>query len=172
MYVYANVAMSKTSAVTKPVTVQIQNRSPHPEIVPDAAALARLATLNVQSLGACPAPQAVLRPKLLGRLPLTLKSKQKLSVPFDVTFDCANDAGNSTPRTPGHDDFRVSASLDHSALGSADAHPDDDGCPRSVAPPGVIDPYPDGKILDKGCGTREPDGTLGGAIVIDVTRNP
>ena len=53
-------------------------------------------------------------------------------------------------------------------LGAPDAHPADDVCPRRVSPPGLVDPYPDGKILDKGCGGRLADGTFGGAVLLDV----
>jgi hypothetical protein len=34
--------------------------------------------------------------------------------------------------------------------------------------PGGYDPYPDGKIKDKGCGGKNPDGTLGGDVLTDV----
>jgi hypothetical protein len=32
----------------------------------------------------------------------------------------------------------------------------------------VIDPFPDGTILDKGCGTRRPDKTFGDPVLTDV----
>lgn len=46
--------------------------------------------------------------------------------------------------------------------------PDDDTCPRSVIPPFALDPYPDGKIKDKGCGAPKPDKTLGDPVLTDV----
>jgi hypothetical protein len=64
----------------------------------------------------------------------------------------------------------VSARLDLSALGHVDSHPDDDACPRSAPSPGMIDPNPDGKIIDKGCGARKAGGTFGGTILIDVKK--
>ena len=63
--------------------------------------------------------------------------------------------------------------MDHSALGgSPDAHPADDACPRSVTPPFEVDPNPNGKIKDKGCGAKKPDETFGGPVVVDVTVRP
>jgi uncharacterized repeat protein (TIGR01451 family) len=41
------------------VTVQIQNRGGHQEVILDRVILSRLVTLSVQSLGACPAPTPV-----------------------------------------------------------------------------------------------------------------
>jgi len=110
--------------------------------------------------------------KLQKALPITLRPKQKLGVVFDVTFDCANDPARDTRTDPGHADYRLTARVNHTALGSADAHPDDDVCPRLVTPPGVIDPFPDGRILDKGCGARRPDGTFGDPVLIDVVIGP
>ena len=63
----------------------------------------------------------------------------------------------------------MSAQVHRAALGEPDVHPADDVCPRSVTPPSVVDPYPDGKIHDKGCGAKKPDKTRGGEILIDVT---
>ncbi len=62
----------------------------------------------------------------------------------------------------------MSARVDRSALGDPDSHPVDDVCPRSVTPPYEVDPFPNGKIRDKGCGAKKPDKTRGGDIVIDV----
>jgi hypothetical protein len=41
----------------------------------------------------------------------------------------------------------------------------DDVCPRSA---GGADAYPDGKLVDKGCGAKKRDKTLGDPIVVDV----
>jgi hypothetical protein len=61
----------------------------------------------------------------------------------------------------------------HAALdGNADTHPADDACPRSVTPPAEIDPNPNGKIKDKGCGAKKPDKTFGAPVVVDVTVKP
>jgi hypothetical protein len=67
-----------------------------------------------------------------------------------------------------HEDYRLSARVDLAALGATDAHRADDVCPRRVPPPGVVDPYPNGKILDKGCGARLADGTFGGPVLLDA----
>lgn len=100
------------------------------------------------------------------KLPLILKSKGKLNVFFDVTFDCANDPAKGA----GHQDFRYIATVHHEAIdGVADVHPDCDICPRAPLPGGV-DPNPNGKIKDKGCGTKQPSGQLGGDVLTDVVR--
>jgi hypothetical protein len=159
-----------TAPVTRRVTVRIQNRGVNPEIIADQSALGALVKLSVDSLGACSTPQPVLRQPT--RFPVTLPSKRMLGVVFDVTFDCANDPVGSTAKNPGHGDYQVSARLNLSALGHVDSHSDDDVCPRSVPPPGVIDPNPAGTILDKGCGTHKADRTFGGSILIDVIKRP
>lgn len=83
-----------------------------------------------------------------------------------MTIGCANDPASGA----GHADDRVSAHVSRAALGDPDSHPDDDSCPRSVTPPYVVDPYPDGKIHDKGCGAKKPDKTRGGDVLIEVNR--
>jgi hypothetical protein len=108
------------------------------------------------------------RAAFLRRLPLTVRPKQKVTVPFDVAFGCANDPVNSTLRNLGHEDFSVSARVNTGALGSPDLHTADDVCPRSVDPPGVTDPHPDGTIVDRGCGKRKPDATFGDPILVDI----
>ena len=82
---------------------------------------------------------------------------------FDVTFDCANDS------RPGGDDYRYVATVHREVVdGRADVHSADDVCPRSVDAPYVVDPYPNGKIRDKGCGKPKPDGTKGAPVTTDV----
>jgi uncharacterized repeat protein (TIGR01451 family) len=142
------------------VTVQIQNRGGHQEVILDRAILSRLVTLSVQSLGSCPAPTAVVNS-------FKLAKQNKLNVLFDVTFDCANDPlplGDGT-----HGDFLYVASAHREVIdGAADIHPGDDVCPRSVVPPFVIDPYPDAKIKDKGCGRKKSDKTFGAPVPTDI----
>lgn len=106
------------------------------------------------------------------RFPVTVKPKQNFSVTFDVTFGCAVDPAKSSKKDPGHEDYRFTARVDHVALGSGDSHPDDDTCQRGVSPPGVIDPFPNGKIQDKGCGTKKADGTFGDPVLVDVIVKP
>jgi hypothetical protein len=153
---------------TKQVKVEIQNRSPHSETIQDPKMLANLVTLTVESLGAgCSDLVPVLRPPTKP-FPLTLKPKKKLTVVFDVIFDCANDGAKSTPMNPGHEDFRYVAEVNHGALdGKADTHPADDVCPRDIEPPGV-DPNPDGTVKDLGCGNRRPDNTYGADVLTDA----
>jgi CSLREA domain-containing protein len=160
---------AKKPSVGKTIKVLLQNRGPNNETIDDAATLASLVHVTLTSGGACPAPAAVLHAgKPQKKLPATLKKKGKLAVLFDATFDCANDAAKGG----GHEDFTVSAHVNANALGEIDAHGADDDCPRQVTPPGVHDVFPDGKLIDKGCGTKKDDKTLGGPITIDVVVKP
>jgi hypothetical protein len=156
------------------MSVKIQNRSPQAKTVPDLAVLANLVHLHVESLtSSCPAPTAALHVgKPQKPLPVTLKSKKTLTVLFDVTIGCANDPLKSSNKNPGHEDYSLRATVHHSALGSGDAHPVDDVCPREVIPPGVLDPFPDGKLRDKGCGAKKANKTFGAPILMDVVVKP
>ena len=102
------------------------------------------------------------------QFPIRIKSKGKRAVAFEVFVACAGDPAKG----PLHEDYRVTARVELSALGGVDGHAQDDVCPRRVAPPGVVDPNPDGKILDKGCGARLADGTFGGPVLLDVVLKP
>ena len=145
------------------IAVEIQNRSRHAETIPDVATLAALVDVTVDSTGACADPIATFRAPKKPKV-IQLKPAKKLKLVFDVTFDCANDPAKGA----GHTDFSVSAHVDRTALGAPDAHPADDDCPRAVTPPGVIDAFPAKPVLDKGCGGKQPDKTLGAAILVDV----
>ncbi|MBI2876397.1 MAG: SBBP repeat-containing protein [Candidatus Tectomicrobia bacterium] len=161
---------AKRPAQNVQIKVQVQNRSPHPETIQDTTMLDNLVSLSVESLWTCPAPTPALRSGSPQKaLPLTLKPKQTLEVIFDLTLDCANDRAPSTPSDPGHEDYRYSATVNRVVLdGEADSHPADDLCPRSVTPPFEVDPNPDGRIKDKGCGGPKADGTLGAEVLTDV----
>jgi hypothetical protein len=147
----ATVALTnKKPTQTREIKVQIQNRSVHSETIGDMDMLDNLVSLRTYSLdtGLCPDPLVRLADKQKA-LPITLKSKQKLTVTFEVTFDCAVDATKRTKRDPGHEDYRYEATANHAALdGRPDTHVADDICPRAALGP---DPRPDGKIEDKGC---------------------
>ena len=150
----------------KRITVQIQNRSPHAESIADATTLGKVALLTIESLGACGSPvPTLLVPK---KFPIVVKPKKSVKVAFDVTFTCANNPKKSVKNDPGQEDYRISAVVVARELGPGDVHPDDDACPRQVTPPGVVDAYPDGKILDKGCGAKKADKTFGAPVLIDV----
>jgi len=165
---------AKNPTKTVLVKVNIQNRSPHPETIQDLTMFKNSVILTVESLGTCTAPVPILRMSPPQKtLPITFKPKESLTVYFDVTFSCVNDPVASTPKNPNHSDYRFIARVNHAALdGKADTDPSDDICPRSVPPPGWIDPDPDGKIRDKGCGGKKPDGTYGADILIDMVVNP
>jgi hypothetical protein len=93
-----------------------------------------LVSLDVDSLGACPDGEPVLlEEKIAKRLPLTWAPRKKLSLAYAVRFECANDPAAGAP------DFEVRARVNHLSLGSPDAQPANDTCPRTV---------PDGS---KGC---------------------
>jgi len=93
--------------------------------------------------------------------------KHRLRVAFDVSIACASDDA----RGKGHEDYAVTARVDHQALGGADAHPADDVCPRAAALQGDVEPFLGGAIVDKGCGGRYADRSLGGRILLDVAVN-
>ncbi len=164
-----SVTLSATKPrVTKKITVQLQNRGAHAETIPDVATAANLVHVDAVSLGACAAPIVTLNASAIKK-PLVIKSKKKAALAFDVTFECANFPGKSTKSSPGLEDYRFTATVTRAALGGgADAHVDDDVCPRQVAPPSIVDPFPDGTIRDKGCGTKRPDKTFGGPVLTDV----
>jgi hypothetical protein len=161
---------SKKPSITSSVTVQIQNRSPVSEVISNAVVLTNLVTLSVQRVtNTCPDLTATLR--LPTKFPLTLKSKGKLTVAFQVTFstNCVPDSLATTKTAP-HNDYRYVATVHHTAIDSqSDSHPACDTCPRGPLPTvGNLDPYPDGKIKDKGCGGKWPDKTLGADVLTDV----
>jgi hypothetical protein len=149
------------------VKVVIQNRGPFTETITNQAMLASVLTLTAESLGSCANPAPVLASPV--KFPLTVASKASLTVTYNVTFNCVNDAAKSTAKDPNHNDYRFVATVNHAAIdGSADSHTFDDTCPRTVTPPYLIDPYPDGTIKDKGCGKIKTDGTYGGDVVTDI----
>jgi hypothetical protein len=153
------------------VKVQLQNRGPQAETIASQSTLAQAVSLVLTSLGGCAVPMAELLPPK--KFPVTLKSKQKLDVLFRVTFTCVNDPAKSKTKDPGHDDYGLAAHVSRAALGgNPDTHTADDVCPRSVAPPFALDPNPNGKIKDKGCGTKKTDKTFGAPVVIDVVVKP
>jgi tartrate-resistant acid phosphatase type 5 len=152
----------------KIIRVTIQNRSSYDEYIQDLTTLAGLISLSVipESVGSdCQAPVPVLRAgKPQPKLPVTLKPKKKLKVIFDVTYTCAVDPMKGT----GHEDYHYVASVDPSALdGWEDANPASDVCPRPPVPGGT-DAHSVGSIHDRGCGGKNPDRTLGAAVLSDV----
>ena len=150
-------------SVTKQVKVQIQNRSPLDETI---NTLDGLVTLTAESLGACSnAPVTLHAGKPNKTVPFVLKKKLKMDLYFDVVLDCASDYSKGS----GHEDYKFTATVHRNVLdGLADVHATDDTCPRSVTPPYLVDPYPDGKLKDKGCGGAKGDGTFGADVKTDV----
>lgn len=158
----------RVPAPTKTVKVTIQNRSRHNEVIPSAMVLGDLVSLSVQSLpsGKCGNLTGVLvAPETF---PITVLPKRRLTLTYNVAYNCANDRLPSS-RTTAHDDYKIVAIVDHTALDNeADTHPVDDACPHGPLP-GGFDPYPDGTIRDKGCGRRDRTTHLLGAdVLVDV----
>ena len=153
------------------VRVQIENRSPHDETIPNLERLGALVALTVRSLGACPDLQATLiEGSPQASLPRTLRPLERLNVWFEVPFTgaCLNDPQRSTRSDPGHEDYTFTATVTHAALDEkADTHTVDDLCPRSATPP-YIDPYPYGSTKDRGCGAPKSDRTFGGPVSTDL----
>jgi len=149
------VLSSETPSRTSLLKVKLQNRGPFEETIEDAAMLANLITVTTESLppATCLEPTIALHSdKPQKPFPITIKPGKSLTVYYDVTFNCANDANRDTP------DFSFSAIVDRTAIdGKADTNPADDICPRDSNLP-----------KDKGCGARKPDHTLGGDVTTDV----
>jgi hypothetical protein len=146
------------SSVTKPVKVTIENLGHQTETITDLNMLTNAVAFTAESLGICPLPAISLEPPKKG-FPVVLAPKKKLTLLYNVTFDCANDdvAG------AGHEDFRYTVTVDSTALDSrTDTQPSNDVCPRPPNP----------AIGDKGCGEKNPDKTLGADVLTDVTRKP
>ena len=146
---------AKRPVVETKAKLQIQNRSPQDETIVDLATLEALVALDVEPVGdgECGSPEIELVPPK--RFPITLKPKKKLSLKYRVSFDCA-------------DSYAFTATVSHEPIDDlADTHPADDFCPRPPLPFGV-DPNPDGKLKDKGCGAKVSGGDRGGAVVTEV----
>jgi hypothetical protein len=147
---------------TKPVQVQIQNRSNHDEIISAADVDNRLVTLTVTRIdgdgeecaNAVVALDADKNGSLFAHGPKTVHPKSTLTINFLVTYQCAAPLPKSQSD---QGDYRHSARVFHKVLGAPDQHPQDNVCPHDAL--GTV-PNPDGKLKDTGCGTKQPDGTF------------
>ena len=159
----------KKPSVTSKLSVTIQNRSLHSEVIPDIGVLTNLVTVGLTSLGTnvCTVPEAqVVPPKAF---PITLTSGKSLNIAYTITFTCATDP-LATTKTANHNDYQYLVTVHHEALdGIPDSRPADDTCPHNGL---GTDPY-NKKIKDKGCGVKNRDGTFG-PVVTDIvdTRTP
>ncbi len=157
--------------VTKLVSVTIQNRSSHNEIIADAGQLNSLVSLEIRPLGdnGCHIGGVTLLTRAPQRtLPMTLKPGQRVNVYYNVLFDCAVDSG----RGAGREDYSYFARVHHTVINAdPDLHPDCDICPRGPTS-GDVDPYPAGKTKDKGCGASMGNGTFGNPVLTDVYIKP
>lgn len=145
--------------------ITIQNRGVAPLVITDAESLGALVTLTAESLGSCGDASVTLHAgKPQKPFPIIVAPKKKANVVFDVLFECVHDPQSGK----GHEDYRLEARVHQDALGGTDAHAADDVCPRRALDP-IADPFPDGKIKDKGCGGKDKQG-LGAPILVDVVR--
>jgi predicted dienelactone hydrolase len=139
--------------------VRIQNRGTETVIIPDMDALTAGIQVTANRMeGPIHCAPMSMTPRLKGRqtFPLSIPSKKKLRVRFEMDCLCGSNPGEE-------DDWKFTARVNHSAIdGNTDENPSDDVCPRD--PLGGV-PNPDGRIRDRGCGTRVPDGTRTAPLV-------
>ncbi|HTS17118.1 MAG TPA: HYR domain-containing protein, partial [Verrucomicrobiae bacterium] len=142
-------------SLIKPVKIMIQNLGTNAEDFTGLDMLTNVVALTVESLGACPVPAISVVPPKKG-FPFVLAPKKKLTLVYNVTYDCANDPGQGA----GHEDFRYAVTINSAALdGHGDTEPSDNTCPRPPNP----------ARHDKGCGAMDPaTKQLGGDILTDV----
>jgi len=154
----------KTNVVGK-LSVTIQNRATHAEVITNLTVLSNLVTVTLSPIGtnSCPSPVVQLvPPKTLP--PFVLASGKSLKLAYTVNFTCATDP-LATTKTVNHNDYQYLVTVHHEALdGIPDSRPADDTCPHNAL---GVDPY-NKKIKDTGCGVKKPDGTFG-PVVTDIT---
>lgn len=138
-------------------SVTLQNRGTLTETIPNHDVLTNLVTVDIQSLGSCPSFQATVVPPVF---PIVIASKKKVTLAYTANLNCDNGLAG---------DYHVTVAVHHEAIdGNTDTFPADD-----IAPRGPLSdvPFGTGAIFDKGVGGKNPDGTLGAPIVIDVILN-
>jgi len=141
---------------TRKLKARIENVGVEEASIAEFGVLESLVNLEIESLEpmVCSEPFAELVSPQTG-FPLSIGPRKKLSVVFEVTFDCANDPLRTT-KTDFHSDFSYSLILDPQALDPSPDDPSDNLCPR------------DPSEYDKGCGARTELGLLGGEILTDL----
>lgn len=147
---------STTPGATRKLKARIQNVGVAAASIADLTSLESLVNLEIESLEPmlCPEPLATLMSPNTG-FPLLLAPNKKLSLVFEVTFDCANDPLRTT-KTDFHSDFGYSLMLDPQLLDVSQDDPSNNVCPR------------DPTEYDEGCGARTELGLLGGEILTDL----
>lgn len=160
----------KSPTKSAKITVEVENRGKEIEVVADQAALNGLLILEVRSFGGgdCPDVVATARARKASSFPIRLKPAKKLKVAFDVVLGCSNDPLKETRKDPNHSDYAISARVDAEALGVADAHTDDDACPREAVLPAIAEPISTKPLRDQGCGVKVENRTFGGRLLLDV----
>ena len=152
------VALSaKKPTVVGKLSVTIQNRALHSEVITNLTELNNLVTVTLIPIvtTSCTAPVAQLvTPKAF---PITLASGKNLKLAYTVNFICANNP-LATTKTANNDDYEYFATVNHAVLdGQPDSHTADDVCPHNAL---GVDPY-NTKIKDKGCGLKVKGATTG-----------
>ena len=107
-------ASAKTMQQPTIVRVRLRNQDASPLVIPDAAALTNLVSLQFESLGSCPSPTiSCVHPT---RFPITLRSRGKLTVSFSVTFACVNDPNPGGQKNAGPSKYFINATTSCGAL--------------------------------------------------------
>jgi hypothetical protein len=181
-HLVAPATVKGTGAVTAAVTVTIQNRSDHSETITPvnlgngvSTGLVRLSvSVTDNDSEQCQAPVVALNAGKNAALFGTggtkvLAPKKTVNIGYLVTLQCTGALpANGADATRG--DYTFSATVHRDVLdGSADIHDEDDACPRDPLDGGVDSLPPPKGIKDKGCGAKNPDGSLGAPVVTDVT---
>ena len=133
------------------ITVTIQNHGTEVESIPSLDALTALVSVEVETLGTnCPSFAASLVARRKAAFPIDLAPKKSLTLTYQATFNCANDP-LATSKTANHNDFKVVATLDLSALDEIDTTDSNNVCPRPPNP----------AIGDPGCGAKTAAQSIG-----------
>jgi hypothetical protein len=159
----AKISLSaKKPVVHKAIRVTLVNLGEVAERIESRDELTNLLGLEISSPTGCAAPIAtVVDPKyalppypyLIGIAP----NGGRLSLSVDVAWTC------ESPFDAGADNFETRLAVDLEAIGVVELPENlgDNVCPRPPDP--LADPP------DPGCGAKQPDKTLGGPIVTDIT---
>jgi len=96
------------------ISVKLRNLSGRTEVITDAAMLDAFLRVEAESLGDCPAPPAAIHRTT--RFPIVIKPGRRKTLRMTIDVDCANDGEKTSKRSPGHEDFRLRATLTPAAL--------------------------------------------------------
>jgi len=153
---------AKKPVVTKAIRVTLENRGEVAERIHSHDELESLIGLQLTSPTGCAIPT------------VTVVDPKYALPPYPYQIGIAPNGGRATfqvnvawacdsPFDAGANNFEASVTVDMGTIGVVELpeHQADNVCPRPPAP--LADPP------DAGCGAKQPDGTLGGPIVTDIT---